>query len=104
MEKQTVQSNSKVIIEEKPLELKKKSNYKEQKRISNRVRVLKRKLKETEELLENIKIELINPDIASDYEQIQELLKQEKTIEDTYFTFLEELEELEGIRTMVDLF
>jgi ATP-binding cassette subfamily F protein 3 len=93
--KQTFQSKSKIITEEKPPELKKKSNYKEQKRIANRVRVLTRKLKETEELLENIKIELINPDIASDFEQIQELLKQEKTTEDTYFTFLEELEELQ---------
>jgi ATP-binding cassette subfamily F protein 3 len=93
--KQTFQSNSKIIIEEKPPELKKKSNYKEQKRIANRVRVLTRKLKETEELLENIKIELINPDIASDFEQIQDLLKQEKTTENNYFTFLEELEKLQ---------
>ncbi len=99
--KQTVQSNSKVIIEEKPLELKKKSNYREQKKIANRVRVLKRKLKETEELLENIKIELINPDIASDYEQIQELLDKEKKVEESYFVLLEELE---GINTVVELF
>ncbi len=93
--KQTIKRNSKVIIEEKPPELKKKSNYKEQKRIANRVRVLKRKLKETEELLENIKIELINPDIASDFEKIQKLLEEEKRVEESYFVLLEGLEELQ---------
>jgi len=94
--KQTIQSKSKVIIEEKPQELKKKSNYREQKRIANRVRVLKRKLKEAEELLENIKIELINPEIASDFEQVQELLAEEKKIEESYFILLEELEKIQS--------
>lgn len=75
---------------------KNKSNYKEQKRIANRTRVLKRKLEETEEFLENIKIELLNPEIASDYEQIQELLNKKKSTEESYFAFLEELEELQA--------
>lgn len=75
---------------------KNKSNYKEQKRIANRIRVLKRKLAETEEVLENIKIELLNPDIASDFEKIQKLLEKEKVTEKTYFVLLEELEELQG--------
>jgi ATP-binding cassette subfamily F protein 3 len=95
--KQTFQSNLKIITEEKPPELKKKSNYKEQKRIANRIRVLKRKLKETEELLENIKIELINPDIASDFEKIQELIEEEKRVEESYFILLEELEEPQAV-------
>ncbi|NHZ86387.1 MAG: ATP-binding cassette domain-containing protein [Planctomycetia bacterium] len=75
---------------------KNKSNYKEQKRIANRTRVLKRKLVETEEILENIKIELLNPDIASDFEQIQKLLEEEKKVEESYFVLLEELEELQA--------
>ncbi|NHZ85504.1 MAG: ATP-binding cassette domain-containing protein [Planctomycetia bacterium] len=74
---------------------KNKSNYKEQKRISNRTRVLKRKLEETEEILENIKIELLNPEIASDFEKIQKLLEEEKRVEESYFTLLEELEGLQ---------
>lgn len=75
---------------------KNKSNYKEQKRIANRIRVLKRKLAETEEVLENIKIELLNPATASDFEKIQKLLAEEKIIEKSYFVLLEELEELQG--------
>lgn len=74
---------------------KNKSNYKEQKRIANRIRVLKRKLAETEEVLENIKIELLNPATASDFEKIQKLLAEEKIIEKSYFVLLEELEELQ---------
>lgn len=73
---------------------KNKSNYKEQKRIANRIRVLKRKLAETEEVLENIKIELLNPATASDFEKIQTLIDDEKSIEESYFVLLEELEEL----------
>jgi ATP-binding cassette, subfamily F, member 3 len=73
---------------------KNKSNYKEQKRIANRIRVLKRKLGETEEILENIKIDLLSPSIASDFEQIQKLLEDEKKVEESYFVLLEELEEL----------
>lgn len=76
---------------------KNKSNYKEQKRIANRTRVLKRKLEETEEFLENIKIELLNPEIASDYEKIQKLIKKEKRVEESYFVLLEELEELQAL-------
>lgn len=75
---------------------KNKSNYKEQKRIANRIRVLKRKLAETEEVLENIKIELLNPATASDFEKIQKLLAEEKIIEKSYFVLLEELEELQS--------
>ena len=75
---------------------KNKSNYKEQKRIANRIRVLKRKLGETEEVLENIKIELINPAITSDFEKIQQLLEEEKEVEESYFILLEELEELQS--------
>lgn len=74
---------------------KNKSNYKEQKRIANRIRVLKRKLAETEEVLGNIKIELLNPATASDFEKIQKLLAEEKIIEKFYFVLLEELEELQ---------
>ncbi|MCK4903825.1 MAG: hypothetical protein KAS35_03965, partial [Candidatus Marinimicrobia bacterium] len=76
---------------------KNKSNYKEQKRIANRTRVLKRKLGETEVILENIKIELLNPDFMSDYEKIQKLIKEEKRVEEFYFVLLEELEELQSI-------
>lgn len=75
---------------------KNKSNYKEQKRIANRIRVLKRKLAETEEVLENIKIDLLNPSIASDYEKIQNLLTEEKSVEKSYFVLLEKLEELQS--------
>ena len=75
---------------------KNKSNYKEQKRIANRIRVLKRKLRETEEILENIKIDLLSPSIASDFEQIQKLLEDEKKVEESYFVLLEELEELQS--------
>lgn len=76
---------------------KNKSNYKEQKQIANRIRVLKRKLAETEEVLENIKIELLNPATASDYEKIQNLLTEEKSVEKSYFVLLEELEELQAV-------
>lgn len=91
-----IDKNSKTESTKQPT-TKNKSNYKEQKRIANRTRVLKRKLGETEETLENIKIELINPDIASDFEQIQELLNKEKSTEESYFAFLEELEELQSV-------
>lgn len=74
---------------------KNKSNYKEQKRIANRIRVLKRKLAETEEVLENIKIELLSPEITSDFEKVQKLLTEEKIVEESYFVLLEELEELQ---------
>jgi ATP-binding cassette subfamily F protein 3 len=89
----TVVGNKKTEKIEKPA-TKNKSNYKEQKRIANRIRVLKRKLEETEEILENIKIDLSNPSITSDFEKIQELLDEEKRIEESYFVLLEELEEL----------
>lgn len=91
-----IDKNSKTESTKQPT-TKNKSNYKEQKRIANRTRVLKRKLGETEETLENIKIELINPDIASDFEQIQELLDEEKKVEESYFILLEELEELQSV-------
>ncbi|NHZ85019.1 MAG: ATP-binding cassette domain-containing protein, partial [Planctomycetia bacterium] len=81
---------------EKPT-TKNKSNYKEQKRIANRIRVLKRKLEETEEILENIKIDLLNPDIASDFEKIQKLIEEEKRVEESYFVLLEELEGLQSV-------
>jgi len=58
--------------------------------------VLKRKLGEQEEILENIKIDLLIPTIASDYEKIQKLLKEEKKVEESYFILLEELEELQN--------
>ncbi len=91
----TVDSEKKIEKIEK-LATKNKSNYKEQKRIANRIRVLRRKLEETEETLENIKIELHNPEIASDFEQIQKLLEDEKKVEESYFVLLEELEELQS--------
>ncbi|MBU0528654.1 ATP-binding cassette domain-containing protein [bacterium] len=91
----TVDKNKKTEKIEKPI-TKNKSNYKEQKKIDNRVRVLKRKLGEIEETLENIKIELLDPDIASDFEMIQKLLEEEKKIEESYFVLLEELEELQA--------
>lgn len=88
-----IDKNSKTESTKQPT-TKNKSNYKEQKRIANRTRVLKRKLGETEETLENIKIDLLNPSIASDYEKIQKLLEEEKKVEESYFILLEELEEL----------
>lgn len=91
-----IDKNSKTESTKQPT-TKNKSNYKEQKRIANRTRVLKRKLGETEETLENIKIELINPGIASDFEKIQELLEEEKRVEESYFILLEELEELQAV-------
>lgn len=91
-----IDKNSKTESTKQPT-TKNKSNYKEQKRIANRTRVLKRKLGETEEILENIKIDLLNPDIASDFEQIQELLDEEKKVEESYFILLEELEELQSV-------
>jgi len=81
---------------EKP-ETKNKSNYKEQKKIANRVRVLKRKIGKTEEILENINIDLLSPSIASDFEKIQKLIKDEKKVEESYFILLEELEEIQSI-------
>ena len=87
------EKNSKAEITKQP-PTKNKSNYEEQKRIANRTRVLKRKLVEIEEILENIKIELINPDIASDYEKIQKLIVEQKKVEESYFVLLGELEEL----------
>lgn len=91
-----IDKNSKTESTKQPT-TKNKSNYKEQKRIANRTRVLKRKLGETEETLENIKIELINPGIASDFEKIQKLIEEEKRIEESYFVLLEELEELQSV-------
>ena len=74
---------------------KKKSNYKEQKRIANRLRVLERKLRETEEESEiNIK-ELQNPAISSDFQKIQDLMAKGKVIEETYLLLLEEFEKLQ---------
>ena len=90
-----IDNGKKIEKVEKPT-TKNKSKYKEQKRIANRIRVLKRKLGETEEILENIKIELLNPDIASDFERIQKLLDDEKKVEESYFVLLEELEELQS--------
>ena len=46
--------------------------------------------------MENIKIDLLNPSIASDYEKIQNLLTEEKSVEKSYFVLLEELEELQS--------
>jgi ATP-binding cassette subfamily F protein 3 len=74
-----------------------KSNYKKQKRAANRIRILKRRLGETEEILENIKIDLLNPSIASDFEKIQKLIDEEKRVEESYFVLLEELEELQTV-------
>lgn len=91
-----IDKNSKTESTKQPT-TKNKSNYKEQKRIANRTRVLKRKLGETEETLENIKIELINPGIASDFEKIQKLIEEEKRIEESYFVLLEELEEIRSL-------
>jgi len=91
----TIVGNKKTEKIEKPT-TKNKSNYKEQKKITNRIRVLKRKLRETEDILENIKIDLLSPSIASDFEQIQKLLEDEKMVEESYFVFLEELEELQS--------
>ena len=91
----TIVGNKKTEKIEKPT-TKNKSNYKEQKKITNRIRVLKRKLRETEDILENIKIDLLSPSIASDFEQIQKLLEDEKMVEKSYFVFLEELEELQS--------
>jgi ATP-binding cassette subfamily F protein 3 len=90
-----INNNSKTEKIEKPT-TKNKSNYKEQKKIDNRIRVLKRKLEEQEEILENIKIDLLNPNIASDYEKIQKFLKEEKRVEESYFVLLTELEELQN--------
>ncbi|MEE8478459.1 MAG: multidrug ABC transporter ATP-binding protein, partial [Candidatus Neomarinimicrobiota bacterium] len=87
------EKNSKTEITKQP-PAKNKSNYEEQKRIANRTRVLKRKIVEIEEILENIKIELLNPDIASDYEKIQKLIVEEKKVEESYFVLLGKLEEL----------
>jgi len=83
-------------IKEKSKKPQKKSGYKEKKRITNRIRVVERKLSETEELLENIKIELHDPEIASDYEKIQDLLKQETITESSYLNLLGELEQLQS--------
>ncbi len=74
---------------------KNKSNYKEQKKLANRIKVLERKLTEQEKVLENLKIELLNPAIASNYEKIQKLIEEEKKAEESYFVLLEELEELQ---------
>lgn len=76
---------------------KKKSDYKERKKIANRIRVLERKIAETEEIAEGYKKELASPAIASDYEKIQKLLNQVKETEEQYFKYLEELEELQAI-------
>ncbi len=94
-----IDNNSKTESTEQPT-TKNKSNYKEQKRIANRTRILKRKLEETEEILENIKIDLLNPSIASDYEKIQNLLTEEKRVEESYFVLLEELEELQSNQSL----
>jgi len=91
-----VNKNIKTEKIKKPIN-KNKSNYKEQKRIANRIRVLKRKLGETEEVLENIKIDLLNPSVTSDFEKIQKLIEEEKKIEESYFILLEELEELQTV-------
>ena len=91
-----VKKNNKTEKIKNPI-AKNKSKYKEQKKIANRIRVLKRKLGETEEILENIKIDLLSPAIASDFEKIQKLLKEEKKVEESYFVLLEELEELKAI-------
>lgn len=92
-----IDKNSKTEAGKKPT-TKNKSNYKALKRIANRTRVLKRKLGETEETLENLKIDLLNPSIASDYEKIQNLLTEEKRVEESYFILLEELEELHSVK------
>jgi len=91
-----ITKNSKTEKIKNPI-AKNKSNYKEQKKIANRIRVLKRKLGETEEKLENIKIDLLSPAIASDFEKIQKLIEEEKTVEESYFILLEELEELQTV-------
>jgi len=75
---------------------KKKSDYKERKKIANRIRVLNRKLAETEEIVDGQKKELSNPAIASNYEKIQKLLNKVQATEEIYFKYLEELETLES--------
>ena len=74
---------------------KSKSDYKERKKTANRIKVLERKISETEEEIENIKLELLDPAIAYDYEKIQELLEKERIKEEQFFKLLEELEELQ---------
>ena len=74
----------------------KKTDYKERKKITNRIRVVERKLTETEEVVENLRSELSNPAIASDYEKIQKLLNKEQSAEKIYFSLLEELEQLQS--------
>jgi len=73
----------------------KKIKYKKKKRQVNRQKVLVRKIKEIEKELDNLKVELLNPEIASDYEKIQSLLECEKEYEEKYFAYLIELEELQ---------
>jgi len=84
-----------VDIQEK-LPSKKKSDYKERKKITNRIRVLERKLVETEKIVEGYKKDLASPSIVSDYEKIQKLLNQVQKTEENYFSLLEEMEKLQS--------
>jgi len=94
--KNTSISENKKIDDKKDSQPKKKSDYKERKKITNRIRVLERKLAESEEEVEKLKNELLNPAIASDYEKIQKLLNEVQSAEEKYFVLLEELEKLQS--------
>ena len=71
-------------------------SYKAQKRIVNRIKTLKRKIEEMDRSLEELKNDMSNPSIVSDYEKIQKLILEEKRVEESYFALLEELERLQS--------
>ena len=46
--------------------------------------------------LVELKNDMSNPSIVSDYEKIQKLILEEKRVEESYFGLLEELERLQS--------
>jgi len=92
-------TSTKKNLEEKPIKKKletgsKKEIYRESKKRKNRLRKIEGLLKELEAKQKTIQKQLQDPDIASDYERIQELTEQENHLEMTYFELMEEQDSL----------
>ena len=71
-------------------------DYKERKRIKNRLQRVNRNLTEIEVQLAQTRQELSDPAIASDYTALQDGLDRERVLEERYHSLLSELEQLEN--------
>jgi len=79
----------------KPQAPKKKKNYKEQKKIKNRLTWIKKRFDEIEVELEQSRRVLNNSENASNYEKIQKTMESMNLLENEYLSLIENQEKLQ---------